>query len=183
MRNTELKALLTRLERILGSETRRRTRETGSNLMFLSDWLKGSHEGVEVLDRGVNDRNLDDRLSDIYSAEINLKFGSTVISIKLSPTSYKVEFPKTYPGIAKYLDTSNQTNISLKNQDGVLYNIQENGFISPHGYLFETISQEDISKVLLILDTAIREATHARRYSLDFNDPAMINKFAGPKGR
>ena len=181
MRNTELKALLTRLERILGSETRRRTREPGSNLMFLSDWLKGSHEGVEVLDRGVNDRNLNDRLSDIYSAEINLRFGSTVISIKLSPTSYKVEFPKTYPGIAKYLDTSNQTNISLKNQDGFLYNIQENRHASLMAV--SRISQEDISKVLLILDTAIREATHARRYSLDFNDPAMINKFAGPKGR
>ena len=135
-------------------------RVRGSTLMFLKDWLDALPEGVEVLNRGVHDRTLIDNLNDTMSAVISIRFITTTISIKLSPTSYKVEFPTGYPGISEYLDRSNQSQLYLKGLGGTNYEITENRSVSPVVYLFETINQ---SSVLNVLDTLKEAITIAMR--------------------
>jgi hypothetical protein len=139
----------------LDAKLGRAARIRGSNLMFLKDWLDALPEGVEVSDSG---RNLTAKLNDTLSAVISIRFESTTISIKLSPASYEVEFPTSYPGISAYLDTSDQSHRYLKGLGGTKHEIRENRIV----YLFETINQEDVLDVLNTLKEAIVKAMQAR---------------------
>ena len=126
--------------------------------MFLKPWLDALPGGVEVSDSG---RNLTAKLNDTFSAVISIRCVSTTISIKLSPGSYVVEFPTSYPGISEYLDRSNQSQLYLKGLRGTNHEIRENRSVSPVVYLFETIDQASVLNVLDTLKEAITIAMQA----------------------
>jgi hypothetical protein len=104
-------------------------------------------------------------------ASISIRFETTTISIKLSPTSYEVEFPTSYPGISAYIQ-SEQSHLFLKGQGGVTHKIMLNRRVTPFEYLFETMNRDNVLDVLDILKEAITGAIPASASTLDRAQPA-----------